>query len=200
MSGADTWSGARLAASLLGAGLLAACDVPGVEPVPVRVPIEETSQLAALTDAALATQAEILEITESDNLRAFARYATASDGFVSNFIGPNHFNHWSLLRRTGVDPMRQIEALFAEPYGVRAIGDEVWYIWPDFAATSQGTLDPGRLNVRDRARLESLVGERGLAEIARGGAYPGIRTAISANGRWVYYLHELGESEDLKNE
>lgn len=144
-------------------------------------------------------QAAILEVTERDSLRRFARLADASEGFASNFASVDHFDHWSLLRRTGVDPLREIEGLFEQPHGRREIGSEIWFIWPDFAAMTPYDLFPERLNFQDRARLKTLVGEEGMAQIRAGSPYPGFRTAISAEGRWVYYLHEIGEMDAEKD-
>ena len=152
--------------------------------------------LPALAGPVVQTMAEIAEITERNSLRGFARYADASEGFASNFAGSSHFEHWSLIRRTGVDPLREIESLFKEPHAVKTVGEEVWYIWPDLAAKPSEDLLLERLSFRDRARLETLIGEAGIAKVRAGGAYPGFRTAISADGRWVYFLHETGERED----
>ena len=148
-----------------------------------------------ISEAAAKTIADILEITDRNSLRRFARYADSAEGFASNFANSSHFEHWSLMRRTGVDPLREIETLFEQRHGVRTNGEDVWYIWPDLAAKSSYDLLPERLSFRDRARLLELVGESGVAKIRAGGAYPGFRTAISQDGRWVYFLHETGEKE-----
>jgi len=132
-------------------------------------------------------QARILEVTDKDSLRRFARLADEGPNFVSNFEGSDHFAHWSLLRRTGVDPLRQVEALFKDRHGVRTVGSEVWYIWPYFAAMPREDLAPEQLDFQDKAKLLELVGEDGLAHIRAGGAYPGVR-----------YLHDSGESEIIE--
>lgn len=162
---------------------------PSLTEIPQKVP------LPPLSKEARETQIEILSITTRDSLRRFAQLAETHVGFASNFEGGDHFNHWSLLRRTGVDPMREIENLFEGAYGLRDIGSEIWYIWPDFAAMTPEELIPERLSFQDRARLLDLIGEEGVALIRAGHAYPGLRTAISREGRWVYYLHDIGESE-----
>jgi len=154
---------------------------------PTQVPVPE------LSAEAKEMQARILETTDRDSLRRFARLADEGPDFISNFEGSDHFAHWSLLRRTGVDPLRQIEALFEDKRGVRTVGSEVWYIWPHFAAMSREDLAPDQLDFQDKAKLLELIGEEGLAHIRAGGAYPGVRTAISKSGRWVYYLHDSGE-------
>ena len=146
-----------------------------------------------LTEAVLATQAAILETTDRDSLRRFARLADSHSGFASNFEQSDHFAHWSLLRQTGVDPLREIERLFEGQHSLRSVGSEVWYVWPDFAARAPEDLLPERLSFQDRARLLDLVGEGGIERIRAGSAYPGVRTAISETGRWVYYLHGIGE-------
>ena len=181
---------------------LVGCGAPAEEPIAPPEPsptlLETPAQLEPpeLTEGVLEVQAAILDTTGRDSLRRFARYADQSPGFASNFEGSRHFDHWSLLRRTGVDPLRQIETLFELPHATRTVGGEVWYIWPDFAALSSEDLQPERLLPQDRVRLLDLIGEDGVARIQAGNPYPGIRTAISAEGRWVYYLHELGQSED----
>jgi len=159
----------------------------------LETPVEP--EPAPISEAATQTIADILEITDRNSLRRFARLADSSEGFASNFAGSAHFDHWSLIRRTGVDPLREIEALFRERHGVRTVGEEVWYIWPDLAAKSPRDLLPERLSFRDRARLQGLIGDAGIAKVRAGGAYPGFRTAISEDGRWVYFLHETGEKE-----
>lgn len=158
----------------------------------------ETPTIAPLPDLAepvVQTMTQIREIIARNSLRGFARYADQSDGFASNFAGSSHFEHWSLIRRSGVDPLAEIENLFSEPYATKTVGEQVWYIWPDLAAKSPEDLLPERLNFRDRARLEALIGEAGIAKVRAGGAYPGFRTAIGSDGRWVYFLHETGEKD-----
>lgn len=173
---------------------------PSGEVIPDVTLVETPTRadLAPLSEAALAKQAEILDVTGQDSLRRFARLADASDGFVSNFAHSDHYGHWSLLRRTGVDPMRQIERLFELRYAERKVGDETWYIWPDFATMKPVDLLPERLDFQDRARLLELVGEEGVAHIRTGAGYTGIRTAISASGRWIYYLHDTEQSEETE--
>ena len=183
---------------------IAACGQPDVsEPKPampdpslLETPVQES--LPPLSEAALETQAAILETTRRDSLRRFARLADTYSGFASNFAGVDHHDHWSLLRRTGVDPLREIETLFEDRYTKRTIGSDIWFIWPDFAAMAPEDLIPERLSFQDRARLQKLVGEEGIAQIRAGSPYPGFRTAISQSGQWVYYLHEIGESETIE--
>lgn len=184
--------------------VLSACGEAPPAPEPRSAPDEtllETPSIPALPALAgpvVQAMADINEITRQNSLRRFAQYADASEGFASNFAGSSHFEHWSLIRRTGVDPLREIESLFREPHAVKTVGEEVWYIWPDLAAKSPEDLLPERLSFRDRARLETLIGEAGIAKVRAGGAYPGFRTAITADGRWVYFLHETGEKEELE--
>ena len=164
---------------------------------PVRAPEPLPTEL---TPDALAMQEQILSVTGRDSLRRFAELAEQAPDFASNFDGIAHFEHWSLLRRTGVDPLRNIEELFALPFGARQVGAEVWFIWPDFAATDPGELVPEKLSFRDRARLLEILGEEGLARLRASGVYPGLRTAISDSGRWVYYVNDIGQSETSSNE
>ena len=184
---------------MLAALMLAACGGEAAQErvIPAMTHVEAPVQQPApeLSVEAKEMQARILEVTGRDSLRRFARLTDEAPDFVSNFEGSDHFAHWSLLRRTGVDPLRQIEALFADRHGVRTVGSEVWYIWPHFAAMPREDLAPDQLDFQDKAKLFEQIGEDGLAHIRAGGAYPGVRTAISKSGRWVYYLHDSGEDE-----
>jgi hypothetical protein len=148
-----------------------------------------------LSEAAQATVSEIETIIESNSLRRLTRYAQAQPGFVSNFAGASHDDHWDLLRRTGFDPILRLEELLAGPYGAKSVAGETWYVWPELAALEPEALMPERLNFSQRARLEELVGASGIAQIREGSGYPGIRTAISADGRWLYYVHQISGEE-----
>ena len=146
-----------------------------------------------LNAAVISTRDEIRGLATAMRLRGLARLADRSDGFVSNFAGDSHYNHWLLLRSTGVDPLAQLLTLLDAPHATKQVGEEIWYIWPDLAALGPDALIPERLGFQDRARLQALVGEEGIARIRDGSAYPGFRTAIAEDGRWVYYLHEVGD-------
>ena len=161
---------------------------PSARPVSVPIETEVTAAVAALSAEAIATRDRILEVARSGSQRQLARLAGEFEGFQSNFGGSEHFAYWYSRRRMGSDPNEAIVALFDEPYAVREVGEEVWYIWPDLA-----TLDPRgfaleKLSFRDRARLEELIGERGIEVLLRGEPYPGYRTAITSGGRWVYFV------------
>lgn len=149
----------------------------------------------ALSGPATATIAELDSIIERNSLRRLVQFAEAQPGFVSNFAGASHDDHWDLLRRTGFDPLLRLEDLLDGPYGVKAVAGETWYVWPELAALEPEALTPERLNFSQRARLEELVGEAGIAQIRQGRGYPGIRTAISEDGRWLYYVHEIAGEE-----
>lgn len=183
---------------------LAACgtaeeDTPSlrirVEAAPaVTRPVEtQAAEIVLLSEAAQAKIAAIKVILDRNSLARFARLADSEPSFVSNFAGEAHRVHWDLLRRTGFDPLSQLETLLEGPYGTRMVGDETWYIWPDLAALEPEELIPERLSFSDRARLLSLVGEQGISRIRAGQGYPGVRTAIAEDGRWLYFVHE---SED----
>lgn len=152
-------------------------------PPPLPAPVAETRQ-------------ELLDIARSGSLRRLARRAEAEPAFLSNLGGDPHYNHWYLLRAIGVDPLRNLRTLLDLPHARKDVGGEVWYIWPDLAARDPEALRPERMDFRDRARLEALLGESGLAKLANGDTYPGLRTAISEDGSWRYFLHETGETED----
>jgi len=195
---------------ILSAGLLlAACgsagdDVPSVrmtvEAAPaITRPVESSVKtIAPMSDQALAKIAEIRVILDRNSLPRLARLADAEPAFVSNFAGEANRTHWDLLRRTGFDPLDQLATLLDGPYRARAVGDEVWYIWPDFAAMESRELLPERLSFSDRARILALVGETGIERIRAGQGYPGIRTAIAEDGRWLYFVHEA-EDETGEN-
>ncbi|MEM9739077.1 MAG: hypothetical protein AAF829_04350 [Pseudomonadota bacterium] len=152
-----------------------------VEP-PVRPP--------TLPEAVVETRQQLLDIAERNSIRRLARKADEEPVFLSNLGGDDHYRHWDLMRRTGFDPNTQLIELLNEPYGIRLVGSETWYIWPDLAARPAGALAPERLSFHDAARLKELVGEQGLAQIEAGQSYPGVRTAISESGAWRYFLHE----------
>lgn len=156
---------------------------PAHAPPPLPAPVAETRD-------------ELLVIARSGSLRRLARRAAAEPAFLSNLGGDPHYNHWYLLRAIGVDPLRNLRTLLDLPHGKKDVGGEVWYIWPDLAARDAEALRPERMDFRGRARLEALLGESGLAKLANGGTYPGLRTAISEDGSWRYFLHETGETED----
>lgn len=163
-----------------------------VEAAPaVTRPVEAVeATVTPLSEAAQAKIDAIDVILKRNSLARFSRLADSEPSFVSNFAGESHRVHWDLLRRTGFDPLSQLETLLAGPYGTRTVGDETWYIWPDLAAKSPSELVPERLSFSDRARLFDLVGEQGIARIREGQGYPGVRTAIAEDGRWLYFVHE----------
>ena len=156
----------------------------------VSAPVEVETPITALTEPVEEKISDIREILERNSLTRLVRLANAEENFVSNFAGESHRVHWDLLRRTGFDPLMRLEALLNGPYGTRQVGDQTWYIWPDFAAFEAEDLLPERLNFADRARLRELVGDTGLDRIRDGESYPGIRTAIAEDGRWLYFVHE----------
>lgn len=156
----------------------------------VTTPVEVEETITPLTESVDAKIADIREILERNSLSRLVRLANAEDNFVSNFAGESHRVHWDLLRRTGFDPLMRLEALLDGPYGTRQVGDQTWYIWPDFAARNAEDLLPERLDFADRARLRELIGETGLERIRAGETYPGVRTAIADDGRWLYFVHE----------
>ncbi|MEO1189825.1 MAG: hypothetical protein AAFW60_12210 [Pseudomonadota bacterium] len=171
-----------------------------VSSAPVIMSLEpDVEPRIELPEPVTATIAEIRTVLERDSLNRLVRLAEAEENFVSNFAGESHKVHWDLLRRTGFDPLHRLEALLDGPYGTRQVGEQVWYIWPDFAALEADELLPEKLNFADRARLSALVGEPGLARIRAGQDYPGIRTAIAEDGRWLYFVHETIEDTEANN-
>ncbi|MDJ0920934.1 MAG: hypothetical protein QNI84_07385 [Henriciella sp.] len=194
----------RALALLLLLPLLAACGAEDASPT-VRLQVEAAPAItrpvdveddgpADLSEGVEAKIASIREILDRNSLTRLSRLADSEPAFVSNFAGESNRVHWDLLRRTGFDPLAQLGLLLDGPYGVREVGDETWYIWPDLAALQPEDLVPERLSFADRARLLDLVGEEGIERIRGGQGYPGVRTAIAEDGRWLYFIHE---SEDM---
>lgn len=162
----------------------------------VTAPVELEKETEALTPQVEEKIAAIRAVLDRDSLARLVRLANAEDSFVSNLSGEAHRVHWDLLRRTGFDPLARLGALLDGPYGTRQVGEQTWYIWPDFAALEADALLPEKLNFTDRARLRDLVGDPGLARIREGQGYPGIRTAIADDGRWLYFVHETVEETE----
>lgn len=168
-----------------------------VEAAPaVTAPVISEETITPLTEPVEAKISDIRVILDRNSLARLVRLANAEENFVSNFAGESHRVHWDLLRRTGFDPLMRLEALIDGPYETRQVGDQVWYVWPDFAALEAEDLLPEKLDFTDRARLRELVGETGLARIRAGESYPGIRTAIAEDGRWLYFVHETAEETE----
>ena len=184
------------ACALIVAVFLAACSqaepevVVTLPPVPderfTEVPVEpapiEVSKAAAKTRDAL-----IHEATRG-SLRGLGEIAARNPDFKSNVGGQDHDRFWDLLRRTGVDPNRKLRELFEQPAGLRKIDGQRWYVWPDLAAKDAADLIPEKLTFQDRRRLEDLIREDGIARIRAGEGYPGMRTAISEDGTWIYFV------------
>ena len=156
---------------------------------------ERDAGAPSLSEEAAATVGTLQTIIESNSIYRLARFADSQPGFISNFAGASHREHWDLLRRTGFDPILRLEDLLEKPYGTRSVGEETWYVWPDLAALDSSELQPERLNFRQRTRLEDLVGDAGVEKIRNGSGYPGVRMAIASDGRWLYYVHETQSEE-----
>nr|WP_321509372.1 hypothetical protein [uncultured Hyphomonas sp.] len=197
-----TWSRPRLAAlpGVLAAGLMlgaAACSPAPEEPVYPPESLSQDPQApepVEIPDAVAATRDEMLGYAKRGSLSGLSRLAGRNEGFVSNLGGQDHRAYWDLMRRIGVDPNRQLRALMELPVGVREVDGVKWYVWPDLAAKNAEDLIPEKLSFRDRKRLQDLVGEDGIAEIRAGKGYPGMRTAITEDGRWVYFV--LGQDAE----
>lgn len=195
----------RSAGSLLVAfvtAIIVAC-APANEPPPERqqaAPPERTSsaepeRTTDLSPEAANTLADIRALIETGSLRQLGRYADRYPGFTSNFGSDSHFDYWYLLRRTGVEPLDQLSDIFDQPHGDILVGDKRWHIWPDFAALPENARNPARMSLEDRTRLLSLIGEQAAFEMRGGAPYPGVRTAISEDGRWIYWLFETGDQD-----
>jgi hypothetical protein len=191
---------------ILAAALMAACGQGDGSPKvrvevaaapAVSAPVEAEIEITPLTPDVDEKIAMIRSVLARDSLSRLVRLANSEDSFVSNLAGEPHRVHWDLLRRTGFDPLNRLGGLLDGPYGTRQVGAQTWYIWPDFAALEADELLPEKLNFTDRARLRDLVGEPGLERIRDGQGYPGIRTAIAEDGRWLYFVHETVEDTEV---
>ena len=191
------WRSALLAVAALG---LAACSRGGDEPLPA-IPEESLTQAPVapepveMTEDVSDTRETLLRYARAGSLGGLSRTAAASDGFISNFSGQPHKDFWDLLRRTGLDPNLKLRQLLDEPVGVREVDGERWFVWPDLAARDATDLIPEKMSFQDRKRLKELIGEDGIALIRAGKGYPGMRTAIAEDSRWVYFVLGL-DGED----
>lgn len=173
--------------------VLAACfgEEPAVGPV---IPDESLTQApkpvpaVELSKAAEATKADILKYARAGALRSLARLASETDHFVSNNGGEDTYLFWDLMRRTGSDPALAMRQLLDGEPGLREVDGELWFVWPDLAARPAEDLIPEKLGFQERARLKELIGEEGIARIRAGEGYPGTRTAIAEDGRWLYFV------------
>jgi hypothetical protein len=175
----------------------AACSPPPEEPVYPPESLSQDPQApepVTIPEAVAATRDEMLAYAQRGSLSGLSRMARANEGFVSNLGGEGHREYWDLMRRIGVDPNRKLRALMELPVGVREVDGKKWYVWPDLAAKNAEDLIPEKLSFRDRKRLQDLVGEDGIAEIREGKGYPGMRTAITEDGQWVYFV--LGQEAE----
>lgn len=198
--------GAAGAAGLAALALLAGCSGEAgtarpPDPIltePRAEPLSQRISTRDLPQPVLDTRAALLEIAEADSLRRLARFADSQQGFLSSLSDTRgHFDHWDLMRRTGFDANIHLPALFAEDPGIYRVDGETWYVWPALAARSARELHPDRLGAGDLAELRRRVGEDGVERIRAGAAYPGVRTAISETGRWLYFLHEPADPPRL---
>ncbi len=190
----------RCAAALL-IFMLAACAPkppavpPPAQPEPMLTHTPQAPETIVLPKPVIAAKTEILRFAHAGALTSLAGIASRNESFSSNFGGQPHREFWDLMRRTGLDPNVKLRELFETTPGRRDVDGVTWYVWPDLAAREAEDLIPERLSFEDRKRLEDLVGEDGIARIRAGEGYPGMQTAIAADGTWVYYILGLdGES------
>ena len=173
--------------------LVAACS-PSVETPEMPLPDEsltrtpQTPSAVVLTPSAEKTRDDLLSYANAGSLTRMSRMAAENEAFISNLGGTPHRQFWDLMRRTGADPALRLRELFRLQPGIREIDGEVWYVWPYLAARDAADLIPEKLSFQDRRRLRELIGEDGIERIRQGGGYPGMRTAIAGDGRWVYFV------------
>ena len=183
-------------AALMVAGLLPGCSQAGPEVVVTLPPVpdERFTQVPAepapieVSKAAAKTRDALIHEATRGSLRGLGQIAARNPGFRSNLGGQSHDRFCDLLRRTGIDPNRKLRELFYQPAGLREIDGQRWYVWPDLAAKDAADLIPEKLTFQDRRRLGDLIGEDGIARIRAGEGYPGMRTAISEDGTWIYFV------------
>lgn len=167
---------------------------PETQPGVIAAP--KVASPTPLTELAEKTATRLLKLTANGQLTPLVREAEKTENFQSNFGGQTHSRYWFLLRRVGVDPATKLQSVLAQPHGTKVVGDETWFIWPDFAALDPESIIPERLSFQDRARLLTLIGDDGVESIRQGNPYPGVRLAISDTGRWVYFLLNIDPSEE----
>lgn len=165
------------------------------QPEETLTQIPETPSELSMPSAVEATKDELVRYARVDSLSGLTRVAKRNESFVSNFGGEEHRQYWDLMRRIGVGPNQKLIELFAEPVGKREVDGETWYIWPSLAALDAADLIPEKLSFQDRKHLMELVGEGGIAKVRAGQGYPGMRTAISEDGRWIYFVLDTDEGD-----
>ena len=158
----------------------------------IKIPQTEEVKPAEgeLPAAVAAKRDEILAMLETGSIRTMVRFVANEPNFRSNFGGRSHYEHWYLMKRAGLDPMEQTKRILQEPFGVKDFGAEKYYIWPELATRTPEELDYSRLSFKERAILQELLGEAGIERVKKGETYPGFRTAIREDGRWVYLLQD----------
>lgn len=186
--------------ALIALGIVCACRaepeaIAAAAPSPALTQAPAVPSSVVLPANVIATRDEVLVFAEAGSLGGLASLAQQAPGFVSNFGGQDHRSFWDLMRRTGLDPNLKLRQLFDLPPGVRDVDGQRWYVWPDLAAKDAADLIPEKLSFEDRRRLEALIGEDGIARLRKGEGYPGMRTAISEDGNWRYFVLGL-DGED----
>lgn len=157
------------------------------DPQPVT---EEHAELDQLPEAVAAKRDEILDVLKTNSIRRLVRLAEENPDFRSNYGDLRHYDHWYILKRAGIDTIRETERILNESYGVKDFGAEKYYIWPGFAARTPEELEFSRLSFSERARILDLLGENGIERLKSGESYPGFRLAIRQDGTWVYLLQD----------
>ena len=132
----------------------------------------------------------IRETLEQDSIRALVRLAEQEPDFKSNYGGLNHYDHWYIMKRAGLDPIEKTLIILDEPYGIKDFGVHKFYIWPEMATRPLDELKLNRLSFEDRATLARLVSEDGIKRLEDGEPYPGFRLAIREDGSWAYLMQD----------
>ncbi len=181
---------------------LAGCDLsgkledsaPSAEGPGPEVSVPEASPPdAAVETLPPAVQAKldlIRETLKTGSIRSLVRLANQEPDFRSNFGNLNHYDHWYILKRMGLDVIEKTEQVLNQPYGVKDFGAEKYYIWPELAARPPEDLVYSRLTFQERAALLELVSEAGIERVKGGEPYPGFRLAIREDGSWAYLLQD----------
>jgi len=157
---------------------------------PAKPPQEGENREDELPQPVIDKRDEILGILETGSLRQLTRLAQQYPDFRSNYGELDHYRHWYIMKRAGLDPIIKTQQILQQPYGIKDFGAEKYFIWPALAVRAPEDLEFSKLSFADRVTLQELVGEAGIERMKAGEAYPGFRLAIRQDGTWVYLLQD----------
>ena len=143
----------------------------------------------------LLIETEAEKLVDMDKVQTLARERTEQNGIIFideiDKIASREGGHGPEVSREGVqrDILPIVEGSTVNTkYGpVRT--DHILFIAAEaFHVAKPSDLIPEKLSFQDRRRLEELIGADGIARIRAGEGYPGMRTAISEEGVWIYFV------------